>query len=434
MKKLNVYIEMEGGQVPVGQISGNSSEDAVFTYQASYMHVGAPISVSLPFQKEPFHAERTRCFFDGLLPEGFTRRSVARWMQKDENDYLSILAGLGKECLGAIQIITEEEPYKEEAFYKKLSLEDVKKLAAEGAERSAEIVVKSHLSLTGASGKVGLYLNAEDEKWYQPFGTAPSTHIVKQSHVRFSNIVENEQMVLLAASELGIQTAKSFIINVKAGENRDRGSEAGDADILLATERYDRDMEDAVRDIDGLKVPLRLHQEDFSQALGIPSSEKYEKPGDGYLAKIFRLVRNVSDNPIRDQQMLLDMMIFDVLIGNTDNHIKNISLLYGRDLKRVRLAPAYDKLSTLIYKEGTSEMSIAVAGEREWSRIDRNVFAAASSEIGISRAMILREYDRLKESLPEALHRAEEILEKQGFQNIGDVYERICNVCRIRKE
>ena len=108
--KLNVYIEIEGSRRFVGVICGEDQDDASFSYDAYYLQWGMPISVSLPLQKEPFSAERTRTFFEGLLPEGFTRRSVAQWMHVDEEDYLSILAGLGKECLGALQILDVEEP------------------------------------------------------------------------------------------------------------------------------------------------------------------------------------------------------------------------------------------------------------------------------------------------------------------------------------
>ena len=105
------------------------------------------------------------------------------WMHMDENDYVSILAGLGRECLGAIKIVEESD----EAIhpeYRELSAEEVYALASEGATESAELVTKSHLSLTGASGKVGLYYDEKEKKWYLPIGEAPSTHIVKQSHVR----------------------------------------------------------------------------------------------------------------------------------------------------------------------------------------------------------------------------------------------------------
>ena len=72
-----------------------------------------------------------------------------------------------------------------------MSAEEVKRLAQEGATESAELVTKAHLSLTGASGKVGLYYDNEKDEWYLPYGDAPSTHIVKQSHVRLKNIVAN---------------------------------------------------------------------------------------------------------------------------------------------------------------------------------------------------------------------------------------------------
>ena len=88
----------------------------------------------------------------------------------------------------------------------------MKELAAEGAQKSAEIVTKSHLSLTGASGKVGLYYDVVNDHWYLPQGTAPSTHIVKQSHVRLEGIVTNEQLSMMTAAKCGIDVPESFIM------------------------------------------------------------------------------------------------------------------------------------------------------------------------------------------------------------------------------
>ena len=115
--------------------------------------------------------------------------------------------------------------------YKLLSIDDVKALAKEGVSKSTELITEAHLSLTGASGKEGLYYDAERDMWYQPNGDAPSTHIVKQSHVRLSDIVTNEQLSLTTASKLGISIPESFIINTGA---------ARDEEILFATKRYDR--------------------------------------------------------------------------------------------------------------------------------------------------------------------------------------------------
>ena len=67
------------------------------------------------------------------MPEGFTRRSVAQWLHLDENDYLSILHQLGKECLGAIRVLKEGEA--QTASYEMITKEQVKALAAEVAQK-----------------------------------------------------------------------------------------------------------------------------------------------------------------------------------------------------------------------------------------------------------------------------------------------------------
>lgn len=233
-------------------------------------------------------------------------------MHADENDYITILSGLGNECLGAIRIV-EDSSLQSNDSYKRLTFEEVRNLAQEGASESAQIVTKSHLSLTGASGKVGLYFNNDDKQWYQPIGNAPSTHIVKQSHVRLKEIVTNEQLCLLTAAGMGIETPESFVVNT--GDSKD-------GDVLFATKRYDRSFEGAVRNLDGLRIPLRLHQEDFAQALGIAAQHKYECNQDKYLQKAFELIRNYSANPMEDQLKLWDITVYNYLIGNTDKPYK----------------------------------------------------------------------------------------------------------------
>ena len=86
---------------------------------------------------------------------------------------------------------------------------------------------------------------------------------------------------------------------------------------MFATKRFDRLMQEDSRVIDGKKVPFRLQQEDFAQALGVPASQKYEKIGDSYLKRVFTLLRQYSDNPVEDQLKLWDICIFNYLIGIT---------------------------------------------------------------------------------------------------------------------
>ena len=165
MEDLIISLEREGVLHPVGQIVGNNSSDSCFAYSDNYLKSedAAPISLSLPLQTEPFSPVQTRNFFEGLLPEGFTRRNLAQWMHVAEGDYLSLLHGLGRECLGALCVSVPGEAVS--ASYSRITEDEVRQLASEGASKSAELVLKSHLSLTGASGKVGLYYDSGNGAW-----------------------------------------------------------------------------------------------------------------------------------------------------------------------------------------------------------------------------------------------------------------------------
>ncbi len=404
MRECKVYIEINGSQTPVGKIKGNDHSDAVFAYNDEYLSAGdsEPISISLPLQKGSFTPDQTRNFFESLLPEGFSRTAVADWIKADENDYLTILSVLGRECLGAIKIIEGETNSKAE--YELLSEKRIKELAAEGATKSTQILLETHLSLTGATGKVGLYFDESSGKWYLPKGDAPSTHIVKQSHIRLKDIVLNERLCILAAKKLGINVPESTIIN--------KG--AGDDELLFATRRYDRVLSDE-KYINGLPCPLRLHQEDFAQALKILPKDKYEKTPSMYMQRMFDLVRNYSVDPIEDQRALLRSIIFNYMIGNTDCHVKNYSLLYGADLRSKRLAPIYDLVATRVYKT-TSEMSFFIGGELHIEKIDRMNFSKAADEIGMANRMVMSIFDSVAESLEVALNAAAAELADLGYE------------------
>lgn len=406
-----VMIELAGESVKVGQIS-----EAGFSYDPTYLSRSnvKPISVSLPLQEVPFSPQRTKSFFDGLLPEGFTRRTVAQWMHVPEDDYLSILAGLGRECLGAIRIVDESDTAP--AQYQKLILAQVQALAAEGTTQSAKLVTESHLSLTGASGKVGLYYDAANDAWYQPFGTAPSTHIVKQSHVRLSGIVVNELLCLHTAKKCGIDVPDCFIL--------DTGG-VSDENILFATARYDREMVADAQKISGLPCPRRLHQEDFAQALGIPAAEKYEPESGSYLKDMFTLLKNQSTNPLEDQLKLWDLTVFNYLIGNTDNHLKNASLLYDSTLSTLRLAPAYDVVSTTVYSGSTRRLSMHFGDATTLDAVSEDSFRKAAHEIGIGEKLAMKRLAAMAEKFEAALNITAEELAAQGFTNAAQLRDQV---------
>lgn len=421
--KLKISIEREGTRCLVGEIVGEKQDDAFFQYAADYLEktYAVPVSLSLPLRRTPFSPSETRNYFEGLLPEGFTRQTVAGWLHTNASDYLSILAGLGSDCLGAIQVTREDNPDQgpagsEPEGYRPLSEDEVRALAAEGVTKSAELVTRSHLSLTGASGKAGLYYSPEKRAWYLPLGSAPSTYIVKQSHVRLRGIVANEQLCLLTAKKMGLPVPESFILDSFGTE---------DSEILFATRRFDRLFPANPRILDGLPVPYRMHQEDMAQALGIPASEKYETRPAHYLAKMGRLLRTYSAEPLRDLRQLWQTIIFHYLAGNTDGHIKNFSLLYSPDLSEIRLAPVYDIVSTLAYETGSREMALYIGEHNEIHAITRRDFVQAAREIGIGEEMAMQELDRMREAFPAALEEAAGELEAAGFDRVRDIQQKI---------
>ena len=418
MKTLCVNIEICGNAVYAGTICGNDSSDARFTYLPEYLERedARPISISLPLQSEAFSPVRTRNYFEGLLPEGFLKMTVAQCMRTDESDYISILAALGRECLGAITIY-EEGDTDVTPSYEHLNMEQIREIAREGATWSVQLVTKAHLSLAGASGKVGLYYDDDNMTWYLPMGNAPSTHIVKQSHVRLDSIVANEQLSLMTAGALGIIVPESNIINT---------GNAGEDEVLFATKRYDRNISsDHAGYIGELKVPVRLHQEDFAQALGIASINKYEADDSHHMPAIFDIVRKNSANPVEDQMRLWDIIVYDYLIGNTDNHIKNLSLVYGENLRSIRLAPAYDIISTAIYESSTREMAFRIGGELNLDNVTRDSFKLAARECGLGEKIAMSRLDKMAAGFEKALDESARKLDEDGFGKALELKERI---------
>ncbi len=139
---------------------------------------------------------------------------------------------------------------------------------------------------------------------------------------------------------------------------------------------------------------------------------------------MFSLLQDNSANPIEDKTKLLQLIIFDYLIGNTDCHVKNYSLLYSKDLKSVRLAPAYDIVATQIYKT-TPQMSFFIGDELEITKINRNSFVDVAGEIGLSRNMVEKTFDKMASRFQEALQNAATELSQRGYENALEIKDKI---------
>ena len=179
----------------------------------------------------------------------------------------------------------------------------------------------------------------------------------------------------------------------------------------------------------GLPCPSRLHQEDFGQALTISAGKKYEKNKSGYMNKMFQLLNNYVTNPVEDKIKLWDMIVFNYFIGNTDCHVKNFSLLYSADLKKVCLAPAYDIICTGIYGL-TNEMSFFIGEESDISKMSRETFSKAAKEVGLGEKFAMKRFDYIKQNIADCLEEAAVELLDAGFEKVMPMKEKIMELVR----
>lgn len=137
-----------------------------------------------------------------------------------------------------------------------------------------------------------------------------------------------------------------------------------------------------------------------------------------------------------DSLKLWDICVFNYLIGNTDNHIKNLSLLYSEDLKSVRLSPAYDIVSTMIYKSSTENMALSIDGIYNIHEITRASFEKTAFQVGIGSKMAMKRFDAMVNGFVNAINQAKRELKDQGFDQVEEIYEMIMEkggICRYVK-
>jgi serine/threonine-protein kinase HipA len=150
---------------------------------------------------------------------------------------------------------------------------------------------------------------------------------------------------------------------------------------LYVVRRYDRVMEN--------DCLIRLHQEDFCQALSILPDKKYEAEGGPALPSCFNLLKKISTRPAADQKMLLSWVLFNLIIGNMDAHAKNLSILYSR--KGPQLAPFYDIMSTTAYPDLYDRLAMKIGGENRPAWIKRSHLERLGEATGIKPRMIIKE-------------------------------------------
>ena len=140
---------------------------------------------------------------------------------------------------------------------------------------------------------------------------------------------------------------------------------------------------------------------------------------------MFDLIKNNFSNPMEDSLKLWKITIFNYLIGNTDNHIKNLSVLYSEDLKSLSLAPVYDIVSTKIYETSTDEMSLSINNKLERNSITRDDFKAEAVHCGLGSKLAMNVFDQIVSEFNSALEASMLELKSLGFAEVHGIYDKI---------
>jgi serine/threonine-protein kinase HipA len=317
----------------VGQLRRDSRGAIDFRYDPSWLAWDStlPVSLSLPLREDRFVGEPVVAVFENLLPDSEAiRRRVAERSGADGTDPYSLLATIGRDCVGALQFIPADRPIETAGGIggRRLSDREIGAMLKNLGRNPLGITDEDfRISLAGVQEKTALlYWRG---RWHSPRGTTPTTHILKPqigalpNGIDLSNSVENEHFCLALMRAFGLPAALSEIADF-------------DGIRTLVVERFDR-----LWTRDGRL--LRLPQEDCCQALSVPPGLKYESHGGPGIVRLLELLKG-SDTPAEDQARFFKAQVIFWLIGATDGHAKNFSLRLLRGA-RYSLAPLYDVLS-----------------------------------------------------------------------------------------
>ena len=339
MNNLIVYLNTER----VGTLEQDDSGLMQFSYNQAWLEKpGAmPLSRSLPLQSEAFSGKKARPFFAGILPEERPREKIAEILGISDTNDFAMLERIGGECAGAVSLLPEgvapTDP--KNTRHRELTEPELRQLIAELPSRPLMVGTDGlRLSLAGAQDKLPVIVH--NNGICLPLGGTPSTHILKPEPDRFPGLAANEIFCMTLAQAVGLNTSNT--------EYRQIGKKS-----CILVQRYDR-----VTDEDGSTI--RLHQEDFCQALGFPPERKYQAEGGPMLSDCISLLRDWSTAPVLDIPSFINSLIFNVLIGNADAHGKNYSLLYSGGERR--LSPYYDLVSTLAWPGLSKKLAMKIGG------------------------------------------------------------------------
>lgn len=355
-------------KIHVGDFYANQdSSELDFKYSDEWINSkeSFPLSPLLPLNEDLRSGKVTR-FFNNMLPEGDNLVDLAKTLGVSKLESFSILNGMGLDLTSAFSLIDNKSRLNEASRDVKISFEE---LHDRNINRSTQPFSKWNgkirVSAAGVQDKIGVKLI--DDTLYLPEGYGNHTsHILKatSSHKVLESLIVNESFCMEISKEIGLPTADVKIIETPSP--------------LLLIKRFDR-----LKDNRGFYG--KKHVIDGCQLLDLPPLFKYEKPYGGSnpdrsgasIVKLSNAISKFSKKPIIEKNLFMKWIIFQMAIGNTDAHAKNISFFVDQNGK-VSITPFYDQVSILSIATSDFDTELSMAIDDEFNILNYSSYDLAN--------------------------------------------------------
>ncbi len=328
-------------------------------------------------------------FFAGLLPEGALRRRLAatRKDPRDMDDF-GVLAAAGEDLPGAVQV--------KPADLDKLTASACAFGVTGGADNLEigvpERAAEGAASLSGVQDKLALSSAHNGRRYCMPVRGTLSDLIAKLPVKGDDAQVFNEDACMQLAALAGVNIAQCRTVPMREMADRDELVAALGADThFLALERFDRGPGGAV------------HMEDACQLLRLMPNQKYA--GRPHFVRLLQVLDRFSTRGIEDVRQFFIRQVVNTLLGNSDAHLKNFSVLYHNGVMP-ELSPAYDIVcvAALPGFQGFGT-NVAIDKYQRQETVDDYIAVARSAGISerIARVAVKQTVKLAKEMWPDAL-------------------------------
>ena len=400
---MELIVSLNG--IKVGVLSKDKNSGLHFSYTEQWMERPGtrPISLSLPITKQRYSGDVVYNFFDNLLPDSSDiRNKIQARFNVGSGHSFNLLAAIGNDCVGAIQLSSQQPASVNKLDYKVLSAQQIEKLLQGYKHTPLGMEIDDddfRISIAGAQEKTALLKIGE--QWTKPIGATPTSHILKlpmgelpQVGIDLTDSCENEFICL--------ELARAFGFNVANSEVQYFGEQK-----VLSVERFDRKYAS-----DGSWL-MRLPQEDFCQAMGISSAQKYQSDGGPGIADCINLLTSSSNAD--DRATFFKAQIFFWLIAAIDGHGKNFSIFLEPE-NRYHMTPLYDVLSAfpVMSKKALQpqkiKMAMSLKGKNthwKWNNIQPRHFVSTAEHVKYPVDKAISHYEYFIDNVEDAIAKVE---------------------------